>query len=642
MSAPADQPRPASNSSDQPQHASSSSRGDGPSLLRLAAVLQAEQRSSWLRGQRIPVETWFADHPVLAADAEAALDVIYAEYALRQELGEAPDTEDYFRRFPQFRAALERQFQLDRALLSTDEEPDEESPQPPTSAPALLTIGRYPIVALLEQGGQATVYRAIHPTLQRDVVIKLGRPTALASPHQRERLQREGQILAALDHPNLARVYDLDFHAGRVFLVLEYIRGQNLGQCASSLSLSPLQASQLVARVASAVAVAHRHGILHLDINPNNILVDEAGEPRLIDFGLASWCRDLGQTDEPARIIGTPEFMAPEQARGETRLLGAGTDVFALGGLLYYLLTGRPPFMGGQREEVLTRARGCAVDHSALVRADIPSALRRICQRALTPTPEERYRRVDDLAVALKAFAQPPRWPRRLARLSVLMLLLLTATLAAWLAGWPRFTRDPVASTATTTPVTPPVERTDPVARPGSLGVRVWTTSDHSTSLRGSLPLRTGDRLQITVDAPANLYVSLFLISSAGQMQRLAERDPGNLPSPLLYPPNKDEAVPLSKPHGNEVLLACGRTERPIEVSDLRPLWDPMPLPVLPDNVLVWLHPDEVKVEHFGRDFGKPVPVPKTEATVSQHLEALRKGLRGIDFVEGVAFSHWE
>ncbi len=529
MSAPADQPRSVSNPDDNGERASSPSRADGASLLRLAALLQAEQRCSWLRGHRVTVETWFDRYPTLAADAEAALDVIYAEYALRQELGEAPETEEYLQRFPQFRTALERQFQLDRALLSTDEEPEDPAPEATTLAPAPLAIGKYAIVALLEQGGQATVYRAIHPSLQRDVVIKLGRPTALESPQQRERLQREGQILAALEHPNLARVYDLDIHAGRVFLVLEYVRGQNLGQCASALGLSPSRASQLVAQVAGAVALAHRHGILHLDINPNNILVDEAGQPRLIDFGLASLCRGLGDPGEPGRITGTPEFMAPEQARGEARLLGPGTDVFALGGILYYLLTGRSPFTGADREEVLTRARRCAVDHSALVRAGTPAALLRICQRALAPTPAERYRPVDELRAALTAFANPPRHrPRRRGPpLGVLSLVLLVTPLAVWLAVWPRpahrILSPRAPPPATPTPVTPPLQRGHRLSRPGSLAVRVWTTSDHSHSLRDSLPLRIGDRLQITVNAPANLYVSLFLITSAGPVQLLAE-----------------------------------------------------------------------------------------------------------------------
>src|SRR5262249_39835795 len=183
----------------------------------------------------------------------------------------------------------------------------------------------------------------------------------------REPLVAEGRLLAELDHPNLARVYDLDFHQDRAFLVMEYVRGRSLDQYAKQEPLTPPRAAGLVAQGARALALLHRRGVLHLDIKPRNIVMDEAGRPRLIDFGLArlrhAWA---AERDEADQIGGTVPYMAPEQARGQSAGLGPRSDVFGLGATLYFLLVGRAPFAGGGWKAARARARAGGIPPRAV------------------------------------------------------------------------------------------------------------------------------------------------------------------------------------------------------------------------------------------------------------------------------------
>jgi eukaryotic-like serine/threonine-protein kinase len=211
------------------------------------------------------------------------------------------------------------------------------------------------VVGRFAQGGQAEVYRVVHPQFHQDRVLKLAKePVGLDG---RCEIIEEGKILSELEHRHLVRVYDLDFLGDRPYLVMEYIRGRNLEQFAKEEHVTPRVAAALVAKVAGAAFFAHRRGIVHRDIKPKNILVDEAGEPRLIDFGMArlrtAWSDDGNEHDG-----GTFAFMPPEQARFESpedrQKVGPRSDVFALGAVLYFLLTGRAPFTGGNWTDIGT------------------------------------------------------------------------------------------------------------------------------------------------------------------------------------------------------------------------------------------------------------------------------------------------
>src|SRR5262249_43721008 len=224
-------------------------------------------------------------------------------------------------------------------------------------APA--AIGKYLVVGELDRGGQAVVYRVVHAGLGRELALKYARNPLAGGDAARGLIAEEARALAAVpDHPGLVRVHDMDLHEGHLYMVMDFVRGRTLAQFARDHRPGPRQAAALVAEVARAVEVAHRCGLVHQAIKPKNVLVDERGGARLIDFGLArlrhAWA-DVAVDDGPSG--GTPEFMAPEQARDEAEQVGPRSDVFALGAALYSLLTGRPPFAGGDGSEALARAR---------------------------------------------------------------------------------------------------------------------------------------------------------------------------------------------------------------------------------------------------------------------------------------------
>jgi serine/threonine protein kinase len=268
------------------------------------------------------------------------------------------------------------------------------------------SIGKYRVLGRLAVSGQAEVFRVVHPTLEKELIVKLARRGFDPDGADRDAMAREARILSELDRPCLVRVYDLDVYEGRFFLALEYVRGVTLEQHTAQQRPAPCQAAALVAGVARALAAAHRRGIYHQDIKPRNILIDETGKPRLIDFGLARW-RDAFSDDAEGPSGGTLAYMAPEQARGEA--VGPWSDLFALGGVLYFVLTGRAPFAANDRATALDRARRCDFDAAALQANGVPRRLRRIVLKAMAAEPARRYASADELAVALERFARPAR-----------------------------------------------------------------------------------------------------------------------------------------------------------------------------------------------------------------------------------------
>ena len=271
--------------------------------------------------------------------------------------------------------------------------------------PFPAAIGKYLVVGRFPPSGQAEVFRVVHPQFQQERVLKLAKEPV--GPDGRSGIIEEGRILSELEHPYLLRVYDLDFLGDRPYLVMEYIRGRNLEQFAAQGPVTPRSAAALVAKVAGAADFAHRRGIIHRDIKPKNILVDEAGEPRLIDFGMArlstAWSDDRKQPDG-----GTFAFMAPEQARFESpddrQKVGPRSDVFALGATLYFLLTGKAPFSGRTWNEAWDRARRGDYDATALNDRKVPAGLRRICLKAMAADPADRYSSAEAMSKALDSF----------------------------------------------------------------------------------------------------------------------------------------------------------------------------------------------------------------------------------------------
>lgn len=606
----------------------------------------------WQRGERAAVEEYLGE-PRLAEDEEATLDLIYTEYVIRAELGDRPSVSEYLERFPRFREQLSRQLTLDQILLSPEASRDAartetlvEAPRPePVPVVSAQSIGKYTSVRWLAEGGQGAVYRATHPTLGKEVILKLSHKQLAPNSEHKDALLQEGRLLAELDHPNLARVYDLDFHHQRPFLVMEYIPGRNLQQYAEQHKLTPGQAAALVAQLARAVALAHRHGVIHRDLKPKNILIDQQGRPRVIDFGLArlenAWAV---HQDVPGIIAGTVQYMAPEQARGETERIGERSDIFALGGILYFLLTGQPPFPGHDVQAVLRLARACRLDADALTKAAVPARLRHICLKALAAQPEDRFASAEDMANQLE------RFHRKSYRLPGLIAAAVVLLAIGGLLAFLHLSRPPGPG---------PLSNGGQAAGPSDIGkdqtktaivvgaepllqVKIFDRSrEKYRDLLAMLPVPTGATFRLAVETPPHVHTALFLAESDGPLTLLERAPAEKTPMPLRYPPDPADSLQLAPPVRTVFILVCCDAAGPVNVDEVQRLWrEEPPWPLLPADTLVQLR--NGKAEAGGSR--NVIPSPQKQANpveeVQQRLERLGQRLREhLDHVEGTAFT---
>lgn len=600
-----------------------------------AALLWDDQRRRWESGERPSVEMYvrFLPAPVIP---EIILDLIYGEFMLRREAKENPNIEEYQRRFPEYAAQIARQLSLQAAFSVNDlshttrlEEVDTEKDVLPYPS----EIAGYKIVAVLATGGQGIIYRALHPTLGRDVVIKLGRTQVKAALDTNDLVQ-EGRILAELDHPGLARVYDLRIHEGRPCLVMEFLRGRELEQDAHDRPRDSRAAAILVARVARALAVAHQRGVIHRDIKPRNILIDEAGNPHLIDFGLARIEDAWRHPGEAVGLSGTVSYMAPEQARGEPA--DCRSDLFGLGGVLYFLLTGRAPYHEANFNDVLARARHGEWDRAPLGARRIPAKLRAVVERAMATDPSTRYRTAAELADDLERFSRPPHtiWLFSAACAAVLALI---AGLGLWEVSRPTRQSEGIIQT--------PGIRVAPDTKPRSfaLHVRVWRAKRY-VELVDSLPLSDRDEVRVETVSPAEMHASLFLLSSEGKLKRLAVASTPKEDTTLGYPADFNTSSRLTGPAGNELILLCARRSTPVDEQDLRALLSGCAAwPRLPEGSLLGLDPSGVRVIQASRDMHSIVGRPDPEGEVRRGLEELQRRLRShFQHFEALIFSHGE
>jgi tRNA A-37 threonylcarbamoyl transferase component Bud32 len=292
-------------------------------------------------------------------------------------------------------------------------------------------IGKYFVAGLLHEMETTSTYRALHPTLHKELVIKLGRQATEQDPAKQKPLLEEGKRLAQIDHTNLVRVFDLDFHKNRPYLVMEHVPGTSLKQTVEEARPTPQQAAAIIAKLARALAEVHRLDLVHQDIHPGNILIDEKGEPRLA-FGLASLHQRRPDTDpQPAGSLLT--YMAPEQARGERERITSRSDIFGLGCVLYYLLVGKPPFEGTDAFDSLERVRNVDYDQEALRAQAVPSRLQATCVRAMAADPTDRYASADAFADDLERFVKHPHGLSRAILFAVIGVIVAAAALVAYL-----------------------------------------------------------------------------------------------------------------------------------------------------------------------------------------------------------------
>jgi len=263
--------------------------------------------------------------------------------------------------------------------------------------PASKSFGDYEIIALIAEGGMGVVYKARQTKLNRIVALKMIKSGELADEEQVERFYSEAKAAAKLDHPGIVPVYEVGKQNGQHFFSMAFVAGTSLRERVKNDGpFSPKRAVEILKTVAEAAQFGHDNGIIHRDIKPHNILLDESGSPRVTDFGLAK--HGDSEMTVAGQVMGTPSYMPPEQAEGKQDEIGAVSDVYSLGATLYYLLTGRPPFQAASKSETLRQVIITEPVPPRRLNPDIPRDLETICLKCLRKERSGRYSTAQDLS----------------------------------------------------------------------------------------------------------------------------------------------------------------------------------------------------------------------------------------------------
>ncbi len=306
---------------------------------------------------------------------------------------------------PQVRAGLQRLRALEAevgALFPDSSVGD--GATPPTAE--LPHIRGYEVQAVLGRGGVGVVYKAWHLRLHRAVALKMLLAGAYARPVELERFLREAEAVAGLRHANIVQVYDVGDLDGRPYFTMEFVEGGSLAQKVAGTPLPAGQTAALTATIAEAVHVAHHSGIVHRDLKPGNILLTADGTPKITDFGLARRLEDVSGLTVSGTPVGTPSYMAPEQAIGKGRTIGPATDIYALGAILYEMLTGRPPFQAETALETQQQVIHQEPVPPSRLNGRVPRDLETICLKCLHKEPGRRYASAAALADDLRRFGE--------------------------------------------------------------------------------------------------------------------------------------------------------------------------------------------------------------------------------------------
>ena len=318
-----------------------------------------------------------------------------------------------------------------------------------------MEFGDYALLEEIGRGGQGVVYRAHQKSLNRTVAVKvLGLGPWTTETHLK-RFRREAEAAASLQHPRIVPIYEVAEREGSCYFSMQFVEGGQLDEVVKREPMSIRRAVELIAKVARTVHYAHEHGILHRDIKPGNILLDHNGEPHLTDFGLARLAETESTITGTREVLGTPSYMAPEQAAGETTKLGKTTDVYGLGAVLYQLLTGQPPFAGGTTYETVKLLLETEPRRPRLLNPKVDRDLSAICLKCLEKDPQRRYPAAAGLAEDLEHWlkhepiqAKPSgffthirKWVRRNPSTSVLVTLLIALAVGLSVTVWNRKAR---------------------------------------------------------------------------------------------------------------------------------------------------------------------------------------------------------
>jgi serine/threonine-protein kinase len=297
--------------------------------------------------------------------------------------------------------------------------------QPAKSEAGVRWFGDYELLGEIAHGGMGVVYKARQAGLNRLVALKMILSGQFASEAEVKRFYAEAEAAANLHHPNIVAIYEVGAYKGQHYFSMQYIQGRSLAEPEAGgrrPSGAGKEAAKLVAKIARAVQYAHDHGILHRDLKPANILIGADGEPHVSDFGIARRMNADSSLTVEGAVLGTPGFIPPEQAAGKTKELSAAADIYGLGAILYFLLTGRPPFVAASALDTLVQVLEGEVIVPRLINPRVARDLEGICLRCLEKSPPARYASAAALAEDLERFIRDEPVHARPAGLKPLLL----------------------------------------------------------------------------------------------------------------------------------------------------------------------------------------------------------------------------
>jgi eukaryotic-like serine/threonine-protein kinase len=451
-------------------------------VLRELALIDLECRLK--SGSNARAEDYLKKFGELAADREFVLDLLTSEFEQRRRGEPRLGAGEYMRRFPAYASEILARIRPAKppATLEIKAEPaaqtfgqvrDSQATQtyvaartPGRKDPAetLPELPGYQIEGILGRGGMGVVYKAQHVALKRTVAVKMILAGGHAGPVEIARFRAEAEAVAQLQHPNIVQVHEIGEIGGCPFFSLEFVEGGSLASLLQHKRLSATVAARLIRTLADAMQYAHDRGIVHRDLKPANILVQRPaaaenekakarrkpaapahGTVKITDFGLAKQLDDPSGRTATGSILGTPSYMAPEQASGRIRDVGTAADIYALGAILYELLTGKPPFKSGTMLETLEQVRTKEPTRPSDINRDVPADLETICLKCLEKEIAKRYHSARELSDDLRRFsggepieARPYgrverswRWLRRNPLLGVLGAVVVAAVFSA-------------------------------------------------------------------------------------------------------------------------------------------------------------------------------------------------------------------
>ncbi len=373
--------------------------------------LCAEFEFSWSNGEEPSLSDCLAEYQ--GDDPDRLLrKLLWLDMHYSRRMGEAPTLSFYEPHLPQHSELIRKELE-DSSFCSDASTRDMPPPTVSSATTDFLPepgkkIDRFLILEPLGQGGFGQVWRCFDPILELEVAVKIPRPDRIRSQEEKEAFLLDARRAGALrGHPNIVDVHDARRDGETCFIVSSLIKGPSLSEVIAEKRLPWRDAVRLIAKIAFALDSAHQKGIVHRDVKPSNILIDENQEPFLTDFGLAATFEE--QLQEEAGTRGTFPYMPPEVVDGKSHLAGPTSDIFSLGVVLYELLTGVRPFQGISREQLFERIRDHNPKSLSLLNPDVPSAVEAICFKCLRKNPEDRYVRAKEIGEQLLQVLQPRR-----------------------------------------------------------------------------------------------------------------------------------------------------------------------------------------------------------------------------------------